>query len=262
MNSEKVIILGVGNSGTKLLGTLTSELLTREGFPDYHYEPLYWRGRRGEPGVVLDREAIDEHVSFPLLPEASTNDWPWLDAFVDRLSGLAKFIRLGSRIRLVLPKPVKVIAITRELYAYLGSMQKNFPRCLPNAGWHHRPGEYDDFERLCDLYPEHDLRAEESCRVEVEAAWWHLHNHQIMIHADAPNLLHVRYEDLCEEPTETMGRVARFLGTQPLDQQHLRGIHAAPVRPVKLLPRNVATIERIAGELNGRLYPMKQAKAS
>lgn len=254
-SAPKVLLVGVGNSGTTMLGNLIHELLAAQGFPRYHYEPLYWSGLEGERNITLNPSAIEEHRHFPLLPDKAVTAWPWLDAFIEQLSGLAKFIRLGSRIRLALRHPVKVVWITRELYSYLGSMQKNFPRCLPDAGWHHRPGRYDDFERLQLLYPGVDLRPEDEYRVEVEAAWWHLHNSQMLRCLETGRIVHVRYEDFCENPGLHLERIAAFIDAPFRELRAVSDIHPVQERPVALLPRNIWIIEAIAGSLNRTLYP-------
>ncbi len=249
----KVIIVGVGNSGTSLLGTLVHELLLPLGYPLYYYEPLYWAGTEGEKNITLNPDGIREHTQFPLLPDESIQLWPWLERFMHGFTGLAKFIRLGSRIRLAVQYPVKIIWITRELYSYLGSMQKNFPRCLPGRGWHHRPGEYDDFVRLRQLYPDYDLRPEEEYRIEVEAAWWHLHNSQMMKYFN-PAMYHIRYENFSREPVRFMKEIARFIGAPFLRSETIDRIYPVPNRPLALSSRNRQVINAIAGSLNRTIY--------
>ncbi len=258
-NPVKIIILGVGNSGTKLLGTLVHNMLKSKSDYNYHYEPLYWQGINGEQGITLNRNAINEHNRFPLLPDASCKKWPWMDAFIDTLNGLAKFIRAGSRLRLFIDKDVKYIWITRELYSYLASMQKNFPRCLGNAGWHHRPGEYDDIQRLQEIFPEYELPDAEEDRVIAEAAWWRLHNNEIYQLIGSKNLLHVRYEDLCSRPVDMIKQLSVFLGL-PADPKVLsKMITSPPARKVSLSPIQVRVIDELCGELNRELYPSLQA---
>lgn len=252
---KKVIIIGVGNSGTKLLGELVWSLLKADGYHNYYYEPLYWSGVTGETGIVHDDKAIAEHCSFPLLPDSGLTSWPWMDSFVNRLDGLAKFIRAGSRARIFIDrKDVKYIWITRELYSYLGSMQQNFPRCLPDAGWHHRPGKYDDSERLKGIYPEYALGVREECRIELEAAWWHLHNCEMFKLLDRTNLVHVRYEDLCASAETILEKLADFIGVEN-SLWGLSEMVKTPVnRNVSLSPRNVRIIEALAGNLNRSIY--------
>lgn len=252
----KIVVVGVGNSGTKILGILVNELLARIGYPLYHYEPLYWSGTTGEAGIVPNPSAVEEHKRFPLIADSSVTEWPWMDDFIENLSGLAKFIRAGSRIRFIERHPVKIIWITRELYSYLASMQKNFPRCLPDAGWHHRPGKYDDFKRIQELYPDAGLRPDEEYRVEVEAAWWHLHNSECRKVMDSSQkIMHLRFEDLCSKPASMMEKVAEFAGIPFSETQSLSGVHSVPERNVVLSPGNVRVIEKIAGGLNRVLYP-------
>lgn len=252
---KKVIIIGVGNSGTKLLGELVWSLLKADGYCNYYYEPLYWSGVTGEAGILLDEKAIAEHRSFPLLPGSGQETWPWMDSFIAHFDGLAKFIRAGSRARTFIDrKDVKYIWITRELYSYLGSMQQNFPRCLPDAGWHHRPGKYDDAERLKNIYPDFALRESEEHRIELEAAWWHLHNREMFKLLDRANLVHIRYEELCESPETIVESLANYLGVE----NTLRGVSEtvkAPVnRNVSLSSTNIRIIEALAGTLNRSIY--------
>ena len=252
----KIILIGVGNSGTKLMGILINQLLQNQGYPLYYYEPLYWSGSEGENNLCLSVEGVEEHKSFPLLPEDSVSKWPWLDDFLYNLEGLAKFIRLGSRVRLLSGHTVKIIWITRELYSYLASMQKNFPRSLPNAGWHHRPGEYDDYERLKEIYSNFDLRFEEKYRIEVEAAWWHLHNSQVLRYQEEMDICHVGYEDLCSDPLKWMKKVAEFIEMPFSMVKGIKEVHSVPDRTASLSPRNIAITECIAGALNRQLYPL------
>jgi len=254
-NKPKIILIGVGNSGTKLLGELIHALLKKQGFPLYYYEPLYWKGTNGENSIKLNLKAISEHNKFPLLP-ASDTEWPWLDKFIDNLEGIAKFIRLGSRIEKLKKHSVRIIWITRELYSYLASMQKNFPRCLPDAGWHHRPGKYDDFKRLKELYKDFDLRPEEQCRIEVEAAWWHLHNSQMLNHLNLETMFHISYENLCAEPVKWMKQISEFINIPFSDSDLFAKIHPPSETSITLLPNNISMIEAIAGDLNRQLYPM------
>jgi len=259
--APKIILVGVGNSGTTMLGNAINALLAEQGFPCYHYEPLYWSGIEGERHIKLNPAALQEHCRFPLLPDETATAWPWLDTFIAQLSGLAKFIRLGSRIRLALRHPVKVVWITRELYSYLGSMQKNFPRCLPDAGWHHRPGQYDDFGRLRLLYRDFDLQPDEAYRIEAEAAWWHLHNSQMLRFLESNRIVHIRYEEFCADPVQHLARIAAFIEVRFTRSAGLAGIHPALERPVELLPRSVRVIESIAGSLNRALYPRRHVTA-
>ncbi len=252
--SKKVVIIGVGNSGTKLLGILVNELLKGVGYPAYYYEPLYWKGTQGEANIVPDKEAIAEHVRFPLLPDENSGSWEWLDTFIDNLEGLAKFIRLGSRINLLLKHDVKIIWITRELYSYLASMQKNFPRCLPNAGWHHRPGEYDDFGRLKNIYKNSNLRDEEEYRIEVEAAWWHMHNNEMMEHSGNQKIYRIRYEDLCMDPVEQMKKIAGFIDVPFVETETYKDIYLPPKRKMEVFPANILAINAIGEKLNKTIY--------
>ncbi|MBI5142514.1 MAG: sulfotransferase domain-containing protein [Nitrospirae bacterium] len=252
----KIVVVGVGNSGTKILGILINELLARIGYTNYHYEPLYWSGTTGEAGIVPNPAGVEEHKRFPLIADSSITEWPWMDDFIGNLSGLAKFIRAGSRIRFIERHPVKIIWITRELYSYLASMEKNFPRCLPDAGWHHRPGKYDDFKRIQELYPDAGLRPEEEFRVEVEAAWWHLHNIACLKAMDASQkIMHLRFETLCREPARCMKQIAEFIQVPYAETKSLSGVHPAPERNVSLSSRNIRIIEEMSGELNRALYP-------
>lgn len=248
----KIIVIGVGNSGTKLLGSLLNGALIQLGHPDYFYEPLYWSGSRGEEGLKINRTGINEHTTFPLVPDGDAK-WPWLDEFIDNLEGLAKFIRLGSRIEILLRHPVKIVWVTRELYSYLGSMQQNFPRCLPNAGWHHRPGEYDDFRRLSKIYKGIDLSPQEPYRIEVEAAWWHLHNRTMHEHIRNPTIHHVRYEDLCRNPKQSFAQILDFLELFPPQPISIDHIYPPATRQINLSPRNIWMINSIAGDLNQEL---------
>lgn len=250
----KVIIVGVGNSGTSLLGELINELLAKHGYPIYHYEPLYWSGNQGKKNNSINPKSISEHTSFPLLADDFIETWPWMDDFIDNLVGLAKFIRAGSRVRFIQKHPVKIIWITRELYSYLGSMQKNFPRCLPDGGWHHRPGEYDDFERLQAIYSDFDLRPEEKFRIEVEAAWWHLHNSEVMKACENGSIYWVRYEDLSKNPVDNMIKISKFIGVPFTKTKGLKTVHAISERNIMLSPRNVWVVDAIAGGLNKTMY--------
>jgi hypothetical protein len=253
-NKPEIILIGVGNSGTKLLGELIHALLKKQGFPLYYYEPLYWSGTNGENNIKLNLQAINEHNNFPLFP-TSNIDWPWLDKFIENLVGVAKFISLGSRIEKLKSHPVSIIWITRELYSYLASMQKNFPRCLPDAGWHHRQGKYDDFKRLKKIYKNFDLRSQDQFRVEVEAAWWHLHNSQMLRHLDLKTMLHIRYEDLCLEPAKWINKISKFINIPFSGSELFPDIQPPPERDITLSPRNIRMIESIAGDLNRKLYP-------
>lgn len=251
-DARKILIIGVGNGGTRLLGRIIHRILGEDRYP-YHYEPLYWNGEHGESGIAIDHERIAEHVRFPLCPEQGVQ-WEWMVSFVGQLDGLAKFIRAGSRASCFVQLPVKIVWVTRELYNYLGSMQKNFPRCLPEKGWHHRPGHYDDFSRLTRIYSSFDLKPEEDFRVEVEAAWWHLHNAAMLRYIDRPNVIRVRYEDLCSDPVHEIGRVAEFLDLDCAPEVCVEQVRDAPSRTVTLTPRNTWMIEAIAGDLNRSIY--------
>ena len=252
--NPKILIISTGTSGTKLFGTLVHELLKKQGYPLYYYEPLYWTGTQGEKGIVLNRDGIREHITFPLLADDSITNWPWMDKFIDNLVGLAKFTRAGTRIRFFVDSPVKILFITRELYSQLASQQKNFPRCLPDKGWHHRPGEYDDFDRLKAIYAHLDLRSEEEYRVEVEAAWWHLHNSQVMNYLNTGKIYHIRYEVLCKNPIEHMKKIADFIDIPFVKTKTIRNVHPVTQRKLSLSPRNIWMIETIAGDLNREIY--------
>lgn len=254
--TQKVVVVGVGNSGTKLLAECVWKML-KALRPDckYYYEPLYWFGENGVSGIVENEDGLKEHLRFPLLP-SDDQSWPYMDDYLQNLEGLAKFIRLGSRLKTVIHHDIKFLWITRELYSYLGSMSKNFPRCLPDAGWHHRPGRYDDFERIDAIYSEFDLDAVESKRMEVEACWWHLHNSEVYALVNRGNLLRVKYEDLCEHPIDTLKSVERFLEMK-LDVEQLfdaDSFYPNPVRHLDLSSEQFEKIEAIAGKLNKRLY--------
>jgi hypothetical protein len=133
-------------------------------------------------------------------------------------------------------------------------MQKNFPRALPNAGWHHRPGHYDDIYRLKEVYRDFDLREEEVYRVEAEAAWWHLHNKAMFDYRERDNILHVGYEDLCLSPVHTLNRIADFLEVDFNSKIDIK-MHSPKEYPLSLLPSSIHKIDFIAGELNKCLYP-------
>lgn len=248
----KVLLIGVGNSGTKLLGRILHDMIGKDRYT-YHYEPLYWRGKNGEEDIVLDVDRIKEHVDFPLNPPKNMS-WPWMKAFVSELNGLAKFVRAGSRIGCFVDLPVQIVWITRELYSFLGSVQANFPRCLPDKGWHHRPGYYDDFARVAAVYDKYNLRADEDCRVEVEAAWWHLHNSAVLEYIKRPNVFHIRYEEVCRDVNSECARLCSFLGLKCPEGWNYGEINPIVPKVVKLLPRNIWMIEDIAGELNRTLY--------
>lgn len=251
--TNKIIVIGVGNSGTRVLGKLLYDLLYEKDRPlKYYYEPLYWQGDNGDKDIVINDNAIKAHTGHPLLPDKS-EPWPFIDSFMDSFTGIAKFIRLGSRIHTVIDRPVKFIWITRELFSFLGSMQKNFPRALPKAGWHHRPGEYDDYKRLSVLYEKYALREEEEYRVEVEAAWWHLHNQRIFEFSGRSNVLHIRYEDLCSNPKFQMQRLCKFIDILYRDSNIK--FHNPYEHMVQANPSSLHKILRIAGNLNKLLYP-------
>lgn len=252
--ARKILILGVGNSGTRLLGSLVHAMLREEGHTSYYYEPLYWSGKNGLEGLSLSRDGIEEHTTFALLPDETIHEWPWMDRFIENLNGVAKFIRAGSRIRLFVDRPVRILWITRELHSYLASMYQNFPRALPDKGWHHRPGEYDDYERLREIYSRFDLCSDEGSRVEVEAAWWHLQNAEIMKYADRENVSWIRYEDLCEKPVETVGAICGFLDLAGGAAELAQSIHAPVERELRVDSTQGAAIEAIAGQLNAELY--------
>lgn len=251
--NKNTVIVGVGNSGTRILGSMVHKLLLRRD-PEcpYHYEPLYWSGKYGESDIVLNEDAIREHSECPLLPEPDYQ-WPFLDQLFAEHHGLFKFIRLGSRISLLIDRPVKIIWITRELYSFLGSMQKNFPRCLPNAGWHHRPGKYDDFGRLKALYESYNLQSDDDFRIEVEAAWWHLQNRIVKEFSDRDNILHVRYEDLCADTSTQWERICSFLEVPYIEPP--AELYLPKDRCLWLYPSSIHKIDAIAGTLNRELYP-------
>ncbi len=256
----KILLLGVGNSGTKLLGKLIHELICQQGDYPYHYEPLYWEGRNGEEGIKLNQQGIKEHKRFPLLPEENTKEWPWMDKFLKDLNGLAKFIRAGSRIQCIKSNDVKIIWITRELYSFLGSMQQNFPRESLADGWHHRPGQYDDFDRLQQIYTHIDFSQREADRIELEAVWWHIHNMQCYLHKDKKDILHVRYEDLCQRPEKVLTEVAEHIEFPMTTLASMASIFPAKSRKPVLSSRHRENISLIAGELNQKLYQGSAAR--
>lgn len=248
---HKIVILGVGNSGTRLLGKLVSNMLQKDKCPNYYYEPLYWDSKTGEKGMILSDKAIQEHKTFPLKP-LKEKEWPWLNHFIKEMDGIAKFIRAGSRINMF-PDNVKIIWITRDLYSYLGSMQKNFPRCLPDAGWHHRPGIYDDFKRMQALYPEHSFQYEESERIIVEAAWWHLHNNALQEYAKNHNIFSLTYEELCADSENILRNLSKWAKIPYLQKTELPLMKK--IKRVALLTDDqYKRIDAIAGLLNRTIY--------
>jgi GT2 family glycosyltransferase len=253
----KVIIIGVGNGGTKLVGTLVHELLCTQGIWPYHYEPLFWRGIHGEKGITLNPEGLREHKIFPLLPEAGITSWPWMNDFILRLWGLAKFIRVGSRLRLFYEKEVKLIWVTRELHNFLASMQsyqRRYPQPLP--GWHHRPGgHYDDYERLAEIFPEFYLKAEEGDRMAVEAAWWLLQNQEPFKLMETGRIYRLPYEDICAHPYLRMEEIAVLLGIPFEETPALKHVRAAARRQLEVSADMRKRIDLIAGELNQQIYP-------
>lgn len=246
-SNPKIVIVGVGNSGTKFLGTAIQSALTRHlGLSTYHYEPLYWSGKDGENGIVLDRAAISQHQDFPLVPEGG-DSWPWLVEFLDNLNGLAKFIRLGSRVPLVLRREdVKVVWLVRDLWCYLASMQKNFPRCQGRGGWHHSPGEYDDFRRLQLLFPEIGSKDCMESRLRAEAAWWWLHNQVCFFARSHPNLFCVQYEGLCANPERVSHELSNFLGMEVKPPE----VRLPPERALLIAPAEINWISSNFGSLN------------
>ena len=247
----KIIILGVGNSGTRLLGTLVSQMLKKDNCSNYYYEPLYWDSNTGEKDISISYEGIYQHNNFPLFP-AKSETWPWLEDFVTNMDGVAKFIRAGSRVY-CFPPEVKIIWIVRELYSYLGSMKKNFPGCLPNSGWHHRPGKYDDFERIQLLYPEYSFSKQEKERVVVESAWWHLHNSQLYKYADDHNIFFLRYENLCKNPVDILTKLANWAEIPVLNSDEIPDMKCIS-RSIELTEEQFCSINTIAGSLNKQLY--------
>lgn len=256
--SLQLLIVGTGNSGTRLLGSLL-----HAAFPDswgsvpYHYEPLYWTGGVDAANLRLCDDGLREHVSYPLRPISEGEGWPWMSDFIRSRSGVAKFIRAGSRIRQFFQECPRVIWITRELDGYLASMQKNFPRCENAGGWHHRPGRYDDLARLKHLYPESLSDCTEGDRVVAEAAWWHVQNRDFPDYLGDPRLYFLPYERLCSEPLEVLRELAGFLDCEAVEDALVgaaSSVRAPKPYPLDLTDARRHRIDRIAGELNGRLF--------
>lgn len=244
----KVLIIGVGNSGTSILGTLVNELLCENGFPDYWYEPLYWKGNRGKKGIVMDKEAIKAHCSFPLFPNNiyTNTSWPWMESFVDKLNGMAKFIRAGSRIRTFINIPnIKIIWITRNLRNFLASQH-----------WHHAPPGYDDYPRMMKVLKFKETGGEHKDRMFMEAYWWAIHNAAPMGFVDRDNLLPVMFESLCENPEKNMKEISEFIG---LKYQETKSLKIVRVPKKKILKLDKETTKKIfdswCGEVDGLLYP-------
>lgn len=244
----KVLIIGVGNCGTSILGTLVNELLCSNGFHDYWYEPLYWKGNRGKKGIVMDEEAIKAHCSFPLFPDnIYTNmSWPWMESFVDKLNGMAKFIRAGSRIKTFINIPnIKIIWIVRNLRDFLASQH-----------WHHAPPRYDDYPRMRKVFKFTETGEEHKDRMFMEAFWWMIHNRAPMDVMDCDNILPVMFESLCKNPEKNMTEIADFIG---LKYQETKSLKTVCVPRKKILKLDKETTERIfdswCGHINNRLYP-------
>lgn len=242
----KVLIIGVGNCGTSILGTLVNELLRENGFNDYWYEPLYWKGNRGKKGTVIDEDAINEHCAFPLLPDNCTNiNWPWMESFIDELNGMAKFIRAGSRIKTFINIPnIKIIWITRNLRDFLASQH-----------WHHAPPGYDDYPRMMKVLKLKEIGEKHKDRMLMEAYWWAIHNAAPMGFVDRDNLLPVMFESLCENPKKNMQEIAEFIG---LKYQETKSLKMVKVPRKKALKLDEETTKRIfnswCGEINDLIY--------
>ena len=252
----QAIILAVGNSGTRLIGNVVHSIVDpRLSTIPYHYEPLYWKGNWYDNALSLNQEAIYQHKQFPLIPSSRDERWPWMEDFIQNNKGLAKFIRAASRIKSYLSVAPKIIWVTRELHAFLGSMQKNFPRCLNKAGWHHRPGKYDDLPRLIELYPNYLTEAEND-RIVTEAAWWHAHNFEMYKVSSSPKILHIRYEDFCKSPLIWSKRIGDFL-ERDIPQTTinlLEQVYRPTQRYANLTQSKRKRIEAIAANLNNQLY--------
>lgn len=243
----KVLIIGVGNCGTSVLGTLVNELLCKNGFHDYWYEPLYWRGNRGRKMTVINKEAIEEHKSFPLMPGHEIDKWPWMESFVARLSGMAKFIRAGSRIKTFINIPdIKIIWIVRNLRDFLAS--KHFHHALPG---------YDDYPRMMEMkmFKFKETGEEYKDRMVMEAYWWAMHNAAPIEFIDHDNIMPVMFESLCADPEKNMKEIARFIGLKYQETQSLKTIQPPGQRVLKL---DRETVDEIfgswCGEIDRKLY--------
>ena len=81
-----------------------------------------------------------------------------------------------------------------------------------------------------------------------------MHNSEVFKLLGRNNLMHIRYEDLCESPETIVANLANYLGVE----NRLRGVMEmvkTPVyRNVSLSSRNVRIIEDLAGEFNRSIY--------
>lgn len=291
----KVVIIGVGNGGTKIVGSLLNRQLSQVGQRDYHYEPLFWSGINGENNIAQNLEGVLEHINTPLVLNEHY-EWNWLEEFLDNLNGLAKFIRMGARVPVLLKdERIKVIWVTRELFSFLGSVETNLSfekisrvqkamnRVIKSpekvkwylneiadnlayhlgikksrvSGFHHKTIHYDDYKRISEHYSDYELSSDEHRRPEVESAWWHLSNYSAYSLIGHRNLFHIRYEDLCKNPKETLCKVCEFLEIPFFDDTLLGKVYQAPQRQCRLLPESMQIIDSLAEGLNRQLYPEK-----
>jgi hypothetical protein len=95
---KSLIVLGVGNSGTKILSNIIRKILEDEMSIEvkYRYEPLYWIGENGDTDLVLNFAGINEHNLFPL--DSKEEKWNYFVEKYLNYEGIVKSIRVLSRL--------------------------------------------------------------------------------------------------------------------------------------------------------------------
>jgi hypothetical protein len=132
-------------------------------------------------------------------------------------------------------------------------MLKNFPR-NDGGGWHHCPGEYDDFDRLRDLYPilKKFNREEFNSRVLAEACWWELHNKKILDYQDKKNVFVLRFDELSD--FQNIKRLAKFLGVDSVEESSIPKAHSVKPRNINLGSDILFEISKIVSRTNLLLH--------
>ncbi len=269
LSSQKILVLGVGRSGTTAVYSLLQQIFDDQDphQSDYVYEPFLWDRSTFNKSYLqitnefhvadaVSVEGMYHHQQIPLFCDRSSEigetSVAWLRNLfcpaADQSHSIVKMIRANGRIDLIreVQPDVKIIALLRNPLDVINSAIHRFSF----FGDEFQKSDFNRFrQELCTFVktPLSQLPSADDVVGKETAFWLAMNQHLVdRVNSNGDQVLPIVYEEFDRQREKIVDQICQFIGveTQPGYSQHARkSVGPVTRNEVHLTARQYLTVE-------------------